>query len=342
MSDSIATFTDATVVYDAGHTEFCCAVDASGHVRILNSRFLETHRRAPDQSVPRRIEELFLDTPFTKAGEVVKDALTALPDPRLNLNIGSEAADGSESFQIRLHGFTLDGNRLYLLYIKPTGESARQEMFERALFHDVMNSLASLEGVSQLLAMENSPEEEQQYKDLLQSSVVTIRRQLNYYRSLSEAKQGELRPQLVVCCFDQILNEAIEGIRSWELTREYGILVEGEASRIEGRGDPVLIRQVLDNMLKNAVEASPRAGRVRFNLSVDQDHIIFSVWNAGTLPAEIRSGLFCLGNSTKSSARGVGTYSMKLIGEEVLGGRIDYTSAIETGTTFFFSLPRLA
>jgi sensor histidine kinase regulating citrate/malate metabolism len=39
--------------------------------------------------------------------------------------------------------------------------------------------------------------------------------------------------------------------------------------------------------------------------------------------------------------RGVGTYSMKLFGEDVLGGTADCSSSEREGTIFSFRLPRL-
>ena len=45
--------------------------------------------------------------------------------------------------------------------------------------------------------------------------------------------------------------------------------------------------------------------------------------------------------STKSSTgRGLGTYSMKLLGERYLGGAVSFSSSAEHGTVFTFELPR--
>jgi sensor histidine kinase regulating citrate/malate metabolism len=53
---------------------------------------------------------------------------------------------------------------------------------------------------------------------------------------------------------------------------------------------------------------------------------------------EISNRLFQRNFSTKSEAgRGIGTYSMKLFGEKVLGGKVSFTSSEEDGTLFKFS-----
>jgi sensor histidine kinase regulating citrate/malate metabolism len=43
--------------------------------------------------------------------------------------------------------------------------------------------------------------------------------------------------------------------------------------------------------------------------------------------------------STKGSDRGLGTYSMKLLGERYLHGEVEFTTSQEEGTTFRLILP---
>jgi sensor histidine kinase regulating citrate/malate metabolism len=42
--------------------------------------------------------------------------------------------------------------------------------------------------------------------------------------------------------------------------------------------------------------------------------------------------------STKGTQRGLGTYSMKILGEQHLGGTVDFTTSDTEGTTFFIIL----
>jgi signal transduction histidine kinase len=106
--------------------------------------------------------------------------------------------------------------------------------------------------------------------------------------------------------------------------------------------DPVLMRRVLLNMLKNALEASKEGEVVSISLSRSDSGIGISVHNPGFIPEEAQLQVFQRSFSTKGRGRGIGTYSMKTLTEEYLGGRISFTSSEREGTTFLVELPRLA
>ena len=73
---------------------------------------------------------------------------------------------------------------------------------------------------------------------------------------------------------------------------------------------------------------------------LEEQTIRFQVHNRGEIPEGHRSRIFQRSFSTKGSAgRGLGTYAMKLFGESVLGGQVDFETSVE-GTTFWIRLAR--
>jgi signal transduction histidine kinase len=55
---------------------------------------------------------------------------------------------------------------------------------------------------------------------------------------------------------------------------------------------------------------------------------------------EVQARIFQRSFSTKAQrGRGLGTYSMKLLGERYLGGAVSFVSAAGTGTVFSVTLP---
>jgi signal transduction histidine kinase len=64
------------------------------------------------------------------------------------------------------------------------------------------------------------------------------------------------------------------------------------------------------------------------------------VWNHAFIPPEIQGHVFQRSFSTKAErGRGLGTYSMKLLGEGYLGGKVRFVSEVDSGTTFSLELP---
>lgn len=97
----------------------------------------------------------------------------------------------------------------------------------------------------------------------------------------------------------------------------------------------------MTNMIINALEASENGDTIKVWFDFDNNWICFNVWNRQDIPKIIEKRIFQRNFSTKGTmGRGWGTYSMKLLGEKGLNGKVDFTSSIKNGTTFRLSLPR--
>jgi len=93
-------------------------------------------------------------------------------------------------------------------------------------------------------------------------------------------------------------------------------------------------------MIKNALEATEKNGTVNVYAEKDGEYLVFSVHNKGVIPEDIALNIFKRSFSTKEGkGRGLGTYSMKLFGENYLGGKVTFSSTEEKGTIFSISLP---
>jgi signal transduction histidine kinase len=57
------------------------------------------------------------------------------------------------------------------------------------------------------------------------------------------------------------------------------------------------------------------------------------------MPADVQLQMFHRSFSTKGKGRGTGTYSVKLLTEKYLQGRVAFTSTPASGTTFEVTLP---
>jgi len=103
--------------------------------------------------------------------------------------------------------------------------------------------------------------------------------------------------------------------------------------------DRTLLKRVLGNMTKNALEASAPGQAVTLRCQDQDGGLAFSVHNPKAMPEKVQLQVFKRSFSTKGSGRGLGTYSIKLFTERYLGGRVWFTSSPEEGTTFTAWLP---
>jgi signal transduction histidine kinase len=104
--------------------------------------------------------------------------------------------------------------------------------------------------------------------------------------------------------------------------------------------DIALLKQVLGCMTKNGIEAAVPGERVTIGCRPSVDGACFWVDNPTYMPENVRRQVFNRSFSTKGTGRGLGTYSMKILTDHYLGGRIDFTSSEETGTRFTAIYPR--
>jgi len=92
-------------------------------------------------------------------------------------------------------------------------------------------------------------------------------------------------------------------------------------------------------MLKNALEASSKGDTISIGYEVSKDSICFKVHNNSYIPSEVQLQIFNRSFSTKGKDRGLGTYSMRLLSERFLNGRVYFNSDKENGTTFYAEYP---
>jgi len=102
--------------------------------------------------------------------------------------------------------------------------------------------------------------------------------------------------------------------------------------------DPVILRKIVNNMVKNALEASEPGEKIVLNARRIGEKLRISVHNHAFMPPEVEMQVFMRSFSTKGVQRGLGTYSMKVLGEQCLGGKVNFVTHPVDGTTFYIDL----
>lgn len=232
----------------------------------------------------------------------------------------------------------IDDQRWILIYAQDVSQQQFWINLERVFFHDINNALSSLVGYSDLLAAD-FPGNETVLQ--IRDAAERINSEIALQRSLSRHKDIRGLVKKVPSSVAAIRKEVDLIIKGHGERQRKELIEIWPAAPIDLSTDPILVSRVLGNMLLNALEATPEGGTVRLITTAQTDEIIWQVWNQAYIDPMIQKRIFQRHFSTKSRlGRGLGTYSMKLLGELCLKGHVSFTSDKEKGTTFTFRLPR--
>ncbi|GAM08442.1 sensor protein SrrB [Geobacter sp. OR-1] len=238
----------------------------------------------------------------------------------------------------------IDELPITLFVMRDISAEKRRSVLERLFFHDVMNTVGGIHGIAELL---NSavrvlePEQEQEYRRWILDLSKRLIDEVLHQRRLMSAERGEFKPELGAVAVTELLDE-LHALYSSHDVAEGRIMQLGEVCTCHLITDQQILRRILGNLVKNALESTPRGGVVTLSCADVDSEVIFSVHNPGLIPRDIQLQLFRRSFSTKEgTGRGMGTYSVKLFGEKYLRGKISFTSIEPEGTTFTFSMPKI-
>ena len=103
--------------------------------------------------------------------------------------------------------------------------------------------------------------------------------------------------------------------------------------------DPVQIKQVLVNLVKNAMQATPRGGTITLSTGANSEAVWLCVRDTGSgIPSERLNRIFEPFYTTKEKGTGLGLLIVQRIIRDH-GGRIEVESAVGKGTAFKLWLP---
>ena len=130
------------------------------------------------------------------------------------------------------------------------------------------------------------------------------------------------------------------------VARKSGVTLACEPmdSPVEVRLPEGEVKQILYNVIRNAIQASPRDGTVMIDVEPGRDSVRIAVTDDGPgIPDEIRARIFEPFFSTKTgqpqAGMGLGlSVTRSLI--DAMGGRVDVESEPGRGTTFLLTFPR--
>ena len=224
----------------------------------------------------------------------------------------------------------------YITSFVDASDTIKKRALERVFFHDIMNTISGIKGIMQLI--ENDiPQIIKEDYIIIEDSFLYLIDEIQAQKQMLDADNNELSMNLGYVNSMEILNFISRLFENKELRQNKALVIDEKSVKTVFISDGSLIIRVLVNMVKNALEASEKDKVVTFGCSTGYnpgEYIEFWVNNKNIIPKEIRNNIFKHSFSTKRNGRGLGTYSMKLIGEKYLNGKVSFNSNKKDGTTF--------
>jgi signal transduction histidine kinase/HPt (histidine-containing phosphotransfer) domain-containing protein len=248
---------------------------------------------------------------------------------------------------IHLHDTLLDNKRLSRLALDA---SRSKSEFLASMSHEIRTPLNSIIGMAEVLAETVLSEEQHEFVRIFRSAGENLLEIINDILDLSKIEAGQT--ELEAIDFDlPTLLESVTTIVSLRADEQETTVQTHIDSNVPFylKGDPTRLRQILLNLVGNAVKFT-RKGQVEIKVSTQlqagaEQELLFSIKDNGIgIPADKQQLIFDSFTQADSlttrkyGGTGLGlTICQKLLG--IMNGRIWLTSQPGKGSTFFFTIP---
>lgn len=229
--------------------------------------------------------------------------------------------------------------------------NAHKDDFIAKMSHEFRTPLTAIIGFSELLKDDapDAPSSQQLgYLDLVLDAGHHLLALVNDLLDLSKVRSGTIELSLGPVDLVSVATEALEVVESAARKKKLGLNVSAAADTMPLVADARRVKQVLDNLLANAVKFTPAGGLVQVSVFEGEGEVCAEVTDTGPgVPARDQERLFKaftqLGDprSEGYSGAGLGLVLAKQL-VALHGGRMWLRSQPGRGSTFGFALPRRA
>jgi PAS domain S-box-containing protein len=209
--------------------------------------------------------------------------------------------------------------------------------------HEIRTPINGIIGMSSLLLKTNLTNEQQNKLDVIIDSAGSLLSIINNVLDFSKIESGKM-----ICLYEEFdIKEFLNKIKNtfeFEVMKRnlyLGVNIQDKVP-LSVNSDRIKLRQILINLINNAIKFSKEGGTVNVNISTCKSNLCFDIIDTGIgIENEKLSLIFEpyeQVNSDGENGTGLGlTICKKLI--DLLKGTISIKSTIDVGTTVSFSVP---
>ncbi|HEY9302075.1 MAG TPA: ATP-binding protein, partial [Phormidium sp.] len=220
-----------------------------------------------------------------------------------------------------------------------------KDEFISTVNHELRTPLTSLRGFSELLLKrEYTIEKQRQYLKIIYDESKRLNNLIDDFLDIQRMESGKQNYVFEPLNITSLIKETVALFS--HNTNQHKLNISAPLFVSLVKGDSDRIRQVLSNLISNAIKYSPNGGEVNISVEEQDTEVIVSVADQGMgIPPQAQEKLFTKfyrvdnASTRKIGGTGLGLAIVKEI-VEVHGGHIWLESAVGEGSKFYFSLPK--
>jgi two-component system phosphate regulon sensor histidine kinase PhoR len=225
-------------------------------------------------------------------------------------------------------------------------ERVRQD-FVANVSHEFKTPLTAIRGFAETLlgGALDDVEHRVRFVEIIQDHAERLTRLTDDLLKLSTIEAGKMELELLTVSPPELLKMCADTASFAAKKKQQTIKIECPGNLPAVRGDSGRLRDVLQNLLDNAVQYTPAGGHIVASAERDGDEIVFTVADNGIgIPQAEQERIFERfyrvdeGRSREVGGTGLGLSIARHIAE-AHGGRVWVESAIGQGSRFHFSVP---
>ena len=226
--------------------------------------------------------------------------------------------------------------------------SRHKSEFLAHMSHELRTPLNAVIGFSEVLLDqlfgEVNAKQEEYLQDILRSGRHLLSL-INDVLDVSRVEAGRMELEIGSVALKGVLEEALTLVREQAISRDQTLTLDVDPDLPDVPGDERRIKQVVTNLVTNAVKFTPEGGRIAVSARIvdDEAHVCVSDTGIGVAAAD-QDTIFDAfqqvshGREPKPEGTGLGlTLSQQIVA--LHGGRIWVESEVGGGSSFTFSLP---
>ena len=219
-----------------------------------------------------------------------------------------------------------------------SSEQQRQQLLADVT-HELRTPLTVVQGNLEALLDQVYPADAQHLSPILDETRV-LSRLVDDLRTLSMAEAGALALHREPTDIADLVADSVASLRTQADSAGIALITDPAAALPQADIDPVRLREVLSNLLSNALRYTPRGGSIRVRASASDGRLSVSVRDTGPgIAAEALPHVFDrFYKSDESRGAGLGLAIAKSL-VVAHGGEISATSDAGQGTEMLFTLP---